>query len=87
MDALDILSKKLGRLKGAAALHQQARKEGIPVTLAQVKDFVAAVPQKQLLAQSQPSLGKSATSRIEGEGSQLAGRFGAIPLQCTGCRD
>jgi transposase InsO family protein len=70
MDELEALSKKLGRLKGAAALHKEARKEGIPVTLAQVKDFVAAVPQKQLLAQGAPSLGKSATAAIKEEGSR-----------------
>ena len=70
MEDLESLSKKLGRLKGAAALHKQARKEGIPVTLAQVKDFVAAIGSKQLLAPGQPSLGKSATSRLEKEGSR-----------------
>ena len=70
MEALEALSKKLGRLKGAAALHKQARKEGIPVTLAQVKDFVAAIGSKQLLSAGPASLGKSATSAIEGEGSR-----------------
>ncbi len=43
MEDLEALSKKLGRLKGATALHKEARKEGIPVTLAQVKDFVTAI--------------------------------------------
>jgi len=70
MEDLEALSKKLGRLKGAAALHKQARKEGIPVTLAQVTDFVASIGSKQLLAPGQPSLGKSATSRLEKEGSR-----------------
>ena len=70
MEDLEALSKKLGRLKGAATLHKQARKEGIPVTLAQVTDFVAAIGSKQLLAPGQPSLGKSATARIGKEGSR-----------------
>ena len=69
MDELETLSKKLGRLKGAAALYKEAKKAGIDVTQAQVKDFVSGIGQKQVLSQSQPSLGKSATSTIEGDGS------------------
>ena len=70
MDALEDLSKKLGRLKGATALWKEARKAGINVTKAQTKDFVEGIGQKQVLAQSQPSLGKSATSSIAKEGSR-----------------
>ncbi len=77
MDELEDLSKKLGRLKGVDKLYKQARKEGIPVTKAQVRDFVQGIGQKQVLAQSQPSLGKSATTSIAKEGS----RFQADLLQ------
>ena len=70
MDALEDLSKKLGRLKGATALWKEARKAGINVTKAQIKDFVEGIGQKQVMAQSQPSLGKSATSSIAKEGSR-----------------
>ena len=70
MDQLEDLSKKLGRLKGVEKLYKEARKKGINVTKAQVKDFVEGIGQKQVLAQSQPSLGKSATSSIAKEGSR-----------------
>ena len=86
MDQLEALSKKLGRLKGAAALFREARKEGIPVTAAQVKDYVAAVPQKQLLAQSQPSLGKSATSAIKEEGSRWQADLVCMTQFCLCCQ-
>ena len=52
MDALEDLSKKLGRLKGVEKLYKEARKEKINVTKAQVKDFVQGIGQKQVLAQS-----------------------------------
>ncbi len=70
MDELEDLSKKLGRLKGATALYKEARKAGINVTQKQTKDFVEGISQKQILSQSQPSLGKNATSAIEKEGSR-----------------
>ena len=70
MDALEGLSKKLGRLKGVDKLYKEARKEGINVSKAQVKDFVEGIGQKQVLSQSQPSLGKSATTSIAKEGSR-----------------
>ena len=70
MDELEDQSKKLGKLKGATALYKEARKAGINVTQKQVKDFVEGIGQKQVLAQSQPSLGKSATSAIANEGSR-----------------
>ena len=70
MDQLEDLSKKLGRLKGVDKLYAEARKKGIDVSKAQVKDFVAGIGQKQVLSQSQPSLGKSATSAIANEGSR-----------------
>lgn len=70
MDELEDLSKKLGRLKGADKLYKEARKEGINVTKATVKDFVEGIGQKQVLSQSQPSLGKSATTSIPKEGSR-----------------
>ena len=71
MDELEDLSKKLGRLKGVDKLYKEARKAGINVTKAQVKDYVAGIGQKQVLSQSQPSLGKSATSAIANEGSRF----------------
>ncbi len=71
MDALEDLSKKLGRLKGVDKLYAEARKAGIPVSRTQVKDFVAGIGQKQVLSQSQPSLGKSATAAIANEGSRF----------------
>ena len=71
MDALEDLSKKLGRLKGVEKLYQEARKAGINASKAQVKDYVAGNCQKQVLAQSQPSLGKSATAAIANEGSRF----------------
>jgi len=67
---LEDLSKRLGRLKGVDKLYAEARKKGIDVSKAQVKDFVAGIGQKQVLSQSQPSLGKSATSAIANEGSR-----------------
>ena len=70
MEQLEALSKKLGRLKGADKLYTEARKAKIDVTQAQVQDFVSGIGQKQLLAQSQPSLGKSATSTIDKKGSR-----------------
>ena len=48
MDALEDLSKKLGRLKGVDKLWKEARKEGINVTKSQVKDFVEGIGQKQI---------------------------------------
>ena len=71
MDELEDLSKKLGRLKGVDKLYKEARKAGINVTQKQVKDFVEGIGQKQVLSQSQPSLGKSATSAIANEGSRF----------------
>ena len=70
LEALERLSQKLGRLKGATALWREAKKAGINVTQKQVKDFVEGIGQKQVLSQSQPSLGKSATSAIANEGSR-----------------
>ena len=70
MDQLEDLSKKLGRLKGVDKLYAEARKKGIDVSKAQVKDFVAGIGPKQVISQSQPSLGKSATSAIANEGSR-----------------
>ena len=58
MDELENLSKKLGRLKGVDKLYAEARKAGIPVSKAQVKDYVAGIGQKQALAQSQPRSGQ-----------------------------
>ena len=71
MDALEELSKRIGRLKGVDKLWKEAKKAGIDVTKAQVKDFVEGIGQKQVLAQSQPSLGKSATTSIAKEGSRF----------------
>jgi len=71
MDALEALSKKVGRLKGVDKLYKEAKKAGIDVTKAQVKDFVQDIGQKQVLAQSQPSLGKSATTSIAKEGARF----------------
>jgi len=71
MDALEELSRKVGRLKGVDKLWKEAKKAGINVTRAQVKDFVEGIGQKQVLAQSQPSLGKSATTSIAKEGSRF----------------
>ena len=68
---LEDLSKKVGRLKGVDKLYKEARKKGINVTKAQVKDFVEGIGQKQVLAQSQPSLGQSATTTISKEGSRF----------------
>ena len=68
---LEDLSKKVGRLKGVHKLYQEARKKGIDVTKAQVKDFVEGIGQKQVLSQSQPSLGQSATTTIAKEGSRF----------------
>ena len=68
---LEDLSKKVGRLKGVDKLYKEARKAGINATKAQVKDFVEGIGQKQVLAQSQPSLGQSATTTISKEGSRF----------------
>ena len=68
---LEDLSKKVGRLKGAQKLYQEARKKGIDATTTQVKDFVEGIGQKQVLSQSQPSIGKSATTTISKEGSRF----------------
>ena len=62
---LERLSKKLGRLKGVDKLYTEARNAKINVTKKQVQDFVAGIGQKQVLTQSRPSLGRSATSTIE----------------------
>ena len=70
MDQSKDLSKKLGRLKGVDKLLKEAKKTGINVSKAQVKDFVEGIGPKQLLMQSQPSLGTSTTSAIEKEGSR-----------------
>jgi transposase InsO family protein len=70
MEALEALSKKLGRGKGAQALYKEARKAGIDVTRTQVQDFVANIGSKQVMTQSQPSLGKSATASAANEGSR-----------------
>ena len=70
MEQLEALSKRLGRLKGVDKLYAEARKAKIDVTKSQVKDFVGGVGQKQVLAQSQPSLGKTAVATIENKGSR-----------------
>ena len=70
MEALEALSKRLGRLKGVDKLYTEARKAKIDVTKAQVKDFVSGIGQKQVLSQSQPSLGKTAVATIENKGSR-----------------
>ena len=70
LEQLEALSKKLGRLKGVDKLYTEALKAKMNVTKKQVQDFVAGIGQKQILTQSQPSLGKSATSTIENKGSR-----------------
>ena len=70
LEQLEALSKKLGRLKGVDKLYTEARKAKIDVTKKQVQDFVSGISQKQVLTQSQPPLGKSATSTIENKGSR-----------------
>ena len=70
MQALEELSKKVGRTKGVDKLYKEARKKGIDVTKAQVKDFVEGIGSKQILTKSQPSLGKSATTSIAKNGSK-----------------
>ena len=68
---LEALNKKVGRLKGVDKLYKEAWKAGINATKPQVKDFVEGIGQKQVLAQSQPSLGQSATTTISKEGSRF----------------
>ena len=70
MEQLEALSRKLGRLKGVDKWFTQARNAKIDVTKQQFKDFVSGIGQKQVLSQSQPFLGNSATSTIENKGSR-----------------
>ena len=70
MDALERLSKELGRLVGATALWKEARKRGIAVSKDDVKAFVEKISTKQVLAPGPESLGKSATTSASAEGSR-----------------